>query len=232
MTRKSLVSASVLAALLAAGSAYAGEISLYSGPSFRGGELTLNGSASNLERSGYNDRAESLIVRSGRWEACTDANFSGQCVVLNPGNYGLLNQPLFRSISSLREVGPYAASERYYRYDEYARAPVYVEPAPVYSERVYTTPAPVYEQRARYGALELYTLPGFRGSTMKFDNSATTLDKRVTDEGIGSLVVREGVWELCTGLDFNGTCRTYDPGRYGRLGSFEGAPVGSLRRIG
>jgi len=230
MKRKSLVSASVLAALLVAGTAYAGEISLYSGTHFRGGELTLTGSASNLERSGYNDRAESIIVRSGRWEACTDANFSGQCIVLDPGNYAMLNSPVFRSISSLREVGPYAVNERYYRYDDYARvapAPVYVAPSPVY-----TTPAPAYDARHRYSALEIYTLPGFRGSTMKFDNSATTLDRRVTDEGLGSLVIREGVWELCTGLDFNGTCRTYEPGRYGRLGSFEGAPVGSLRRIG
>ena len=241
MTRKSLVSASVLAALFAAGSAYAGEISLYSGQSFRGGELTLNGSASNLERSGYNDRAESVIVRSGRWELCTDANFSGQCVVLNPGDYPALRSPIFRSISSARELGPYAASDRYYRYDDVARAPVYVEPAPVvtapapvYVERVpaYTTPAPVGEAHTRYGALQIYTLPGFRGSTMKFDNSGTTLDQRVTDEGLGSLVVREGVWEICTGANFNGSCRTYDPGRYGRLGSFEGAPVGSLRRIG
>ena len=225
MKRKSLVSASVLAALLAAGSAYAGEISLFTAPHYRGAELTLSGPASNLDRSGYNDRAESLIVRSGRWEVCTDANFAGQCVLLNPGDYSLLRDPIYRRISSLREVGPYAATERYYRYDDVAR----VAP-PVYTERVVT---PVYtESRTRYGALELYTLPGFRGSTMKFDNSATTLDQRVTDEGIGSLVVREGIWELCTGLDFNGNCRTYEPGRYGRLGSFDGAPVGSLRRIG
>jgi Beta/Gamma crystallin len=227
MNRKSVVTASVLAALLAAGTAYAGEISLYSGTHYRGGELTLHGAASNLERSGYNDRAESVIVRSGRWEACTDADFSGQCVVLEPGNYSALQNPVFRSISSLREVGPYAVNERFYRYDDAAR----VYHAPVYSTApVYTAPA--YDARHRYSALEIYTLPGFRGSTMKFDNSATTLDKRVTDEGLGSLVIREGVWELCTGLDFNGTCRTYEPGRYGRLGSFEGAPIGSLRRIG
>jgi hypothetical protein len=237
MKRKTLVSASIAAALLAAGTAYAGEISLFSGTNYRGGELTLSGTTSNLERSGYNDRAESVIVRSGRWEACTDANFSGQCVVLEPGNYAMLRSPVFRSISSVRELAPVAVNERYYRYDEYARAPapvyvapaerVYVAPAPVY-----TAPAPVTDARHRYSALEIYTLPGFRGSTMKFDNNATTLDQRVTDEGLGSLVIREGVWEICTGLDFNGTCRTYEPGRYGRLGSFEGAPVGSLRRIG
>ena len=228
--KRHILAASVGAALLA-GSVYAGEITLYTAPHFRGGELTLNGAASNLDRSGYNDRSESIIVRSGRWEVCTDANFSGQCVLLNPGDYPVLRDPIYKRISSAREVGPYASTERYYRYAEAPRVysePVYVAP-PV---TTYVQPAPVYDARTRYGALELYTLPGFRGSTMKFDNSATTLDKRMTDEGIGSIVVREGIWELCTGLDFNGSCRTYEPGRYARLGNFDGAGIGSLRRIG
>src|SRR5258706_374158 len=80
--------------------------------------------------------------------------------------------------------------------------------------------------------LTMFSGPDFRGRPMKFANSATTLDTRATDEGISSLIVREGVWEICTGIDNNGACRVYEPGRYPRLGNFEGAPVGSLRRIG
>ena len=90
----------------------------------------------------------------------------------------------------------------------------------------------VVEPRSRYSALEVYTMPGFRGSTMKFDGAATTLDTATTTEGVSSLIVREGVWELCTGVDHSGSCRVYEPGRYPRLGSFEGSPVGSLRRVG
>src|SRR5438045_3020387 len=83
----SLVRASVLAALTLAGGAYAAEMTLYTNPNFRGNDLTLSGEARNLERSGFNDRTESLIVRSGRWEVCTDANFGGYCAVLGPGDY-------------------------------------------------------------------------------------------------------------------------------------------------
>jgi hypothetical protein len=220
-----LLRASVASALLLTGAAYAGELTIFTQPNFNGGQLTLSGEARNLDRSGFNDRAASVIVRSGRWEVCTDANFSGNCAVLAPGDYPALRGDLYRQISSAREVGPVAYAPE-------------VLPAPAYpiARGEYYEP-PRYEpysevNHGRYSALELYTLPGFRGSTMKFDNNATTLDKRVTDEGVSSLVVREGVWQLCTGLDFNGRCRTFEPGRYPRLGSFEGAGIGSLRRVG
>jgi hypothetical protein len=157
-------------------------------------------------------------VRSGRWQVCSDANYSGYCTVLDPGEYRMLEGPLFRQISSARELAPVAYdAPRYYRYD--------------YAYNGYVPP-PVTEPRGRYSALELYTLPGFRGSTMRFDRSATTLDTRATDEGVASLIVREGTWELCDGINNNGECRVYEPGRYANLGSATGHAVGSLRRIG
>ena len=215
MKSTSLVRAGVLSALLVAGAAYAGEMSIYSAPNFRGGELTLNGTASNLDRSGFNDRSESIVVRSGRWEVCTDANFGGYCATLGPGDYRLLEGPLYRRISSAREIAPIAYEDRrYYRYGDYRRA---VPASPAYDT---------------YSALEVFTLPGFRGSAIRFDGNATSIDSRSPDEGAASLIVREGTWELCTGMNHSGTCRVYEPGRYPRLGAVDGAPVGSLRRIG
>ena len=239
MKSTSLVRASVLAALtLAGGAAYAAEMTLYTGPNFRGNDLTLSGEARNLDRSGFNDRAESLVVRSGRWEVCTDANFSGYCAVLGPGDYRTLDGPLFRRISSAREIAPIAYDDRAYRYATNEPYPRVVEPRvierivePRIIEQRVIEPR-VVEPRSRYSALEVYTLPGFRGSTMRFDGAATTLDTATTNEGVSSLIVREGVWELCTGTDHAGSCRVYEPGRYPRLGSFEGSPVGSLRRVG
>jgi hypothetical protein len=214
MKRISLISAGIAAALLTGG-AYAAELTLFDDAHFRGPDITLRGDANNLDRF-FNDRTSSVIVRSGRWELCTDADFRGHCAVFGPGEYPQLRDPLHDRVSSARVIAPTAAYEPGYRYGYYDRGERY--------GRV--------EERSRYGALEMYTLPGFRGSTMKFDSSAATLDRRAIDEGVGSLVVREGVWEVCTGLDFNGTCRVYEPGRYPRLGGFEGAPIGSLRRIG
>lgn len=252
MKSTSILRAAVLSGLMLTGGAYAAEMTLYTGPQFRGSDLTLHGAADNLERSGFNDRAESLVVRSGRWEVCSDSDFRGYCTVLEPGDYALLNGPLYRRISSAREIAPLAAynDRRYYserpvvvdRYpaaaDRYPAAvdryPAVVDRHPAVVDRhpVIVDRYPVTEERGRYSALEMYTLPGFRGSTMKFDARATSLDKRATDEGLGSLVIREGTWEICTGLNYSGTCRVYEPGRYPNLGSFEGAYVGSMRRVG
>ena len=232
MKHTSLVRTSLIAALMAAGGACAAEMTLYSAPNFGGADMTIRGEARNLDGTGFNDRAASAIVRSGRWEVCTDAHFSGQCVVLGPGDYARLNDPLYRRISSAREIAPYAADERYYRYGAYEPPVVtYAPPVVTYAPPVVAYDPPM--ERGRYTALEVYTRPGFRGQTLRFDRNATTLHKSATtDEGVGSLVVREGVWELCTGVNFNGYCRTYEPGSYARLGSFQGALVGSLRRVG
>jgi hypothetical protein len=89
------------------------------------------------------------------------------------------------------------------------------------------------EERGRFSAVQIYTLPGFRGGTMGFSADGTTLDTPLS-EGVNSLVIREGTWELCTSGKFEPRCRTFEPGRYERLsprneGSFQ---MVSLRRIG
>jgi hypothetical protein len=54
---------------------------------------------------GFNDRASSVIVRGGWWEACEDARFGGQCVTLRPGSYAnLAAMGLNDRISSVRPV--------------------------------------------------------------------------------------------------------------------------------
>jgi hypothetical protein len=55
---------------LFAASAVAGEITLYQSRDFRGDSLTLRRAAPDLERTGFNDTASSVIVRDGVWEAC------------------------------------------------------------------------------------------------------------------------------------------------------------------
>ena len=72
---------------LAATAALAGEITLYENPGFQGRRMTLRGTTPDLDRTQFNDRAESIVVREGVWEVCTDARFSGRCVRLQPGEY-------------------------------------------------------------------------------------------------------------------------------------------------
>ncbi|MCG2585636.1 beta/gamma crystallin-related protein [Massilia sp. TS11] len=84
--------------------AQAGEITLYSRDHFRGREVTLREVTPNLSDLGFNDRASSLVVRSGRWEICVDAEFRGECVVFERGEYPNLER-FNNQISSAREVG-------------------------------------------------------------------------------------------------------------------------------
>ena len=82
------------------------EVVFYDNEGFRGRAFTANGPISNLERVGFNDRAASAVVSGGRWEVCTDANFSGDCRILRSGSYDSLNgMGLGDRISSVRPVG-------------------------------------------------------------------------------------------------------------------------------
>ncbi|HSW16250.1 MAG TPA: beta/gamma crystallin-related protein [Ramlibacter sp.] len=72
---------------------------------FTGRTFTAEQTVSNLGRSGFNDRASSVVVVGKRWEACEDVRFQGRCMVLRPGRY-----PTFQSmglndrISSVRPL--------------------------------------------------------------------------------------------------------------------------------
>ena len=192
--------------LLGAGAASA-QITIYKQPNFAGAERTLNESAADLQGTGFNDQASSAIVRSGRWELCTQPGFKGDCMVLGPGEHARLDAKLFHRVESVREIQPAPIA----RGEPYGRDP--------------------YRDR-RYSALEVYTEPAFRGRPLRFDRDDSYVDRRRADEGIASLVVNVGVWQLCSDADYRGRCRTFEPGRYPRVGRFENTPIGSLRRIG
>ena len=95
-------------ALLAAtaGAAGAQQIIFFELPDFNGRRYAVNDSVSNMASGGFNDRASSVVVRTGSWQLCTDAYFRGRCVTLNPGEYRNLGQVgLSNQISSARQLG-------------------------------------------------------------------------------------------------------------------------------
>jgi len=131
-----LKSAVAVAGILVAAQA-AAQITLYAGEGFRGRVFATSQPVWNLDPTGFNDRASSLIVEHGRWQVCEDARFQGRCVVLGPGNYPqLASMGLNERISSVRPAGRNVA---------YADVP----PPP---------PAPVYEYRQRPNE-RLYQVP-------------------------------------------------------------------------
>ncbi len=103
------------------------QITFYENDGFQGRSYSTSRQVGDFGRSGFNDRASSVIVLSERWEVCDDAQFRGRCVVLRPGRYPSLSaMGLNDRVSSVRSVSRNAnvGDDRY--------APVAV---PVYDNR-------------------------------------------------------------------------------------------------
>lgn len=102
----------VAGALLTAGHAMA-QVTFYEGQGFRGRSFSTENHVVDLGRSGFNDRANSVVVDRGRWEVCEDPGFRGRCVVLRRGSYESLERMgLSSQVSSVRPAGPEAAEGR------------------------------------------------------------------------------------------------------------------------
>jgi uncharacterized protein YcfJ len=100
--KRRLLQASALAALTASTLASA-QITFYENEDFRGRSFIASNWVSDFSRYGFNDRASSAIVSSGRWEVCEDLRFEGRCAVLQPGNYDSLRaMGMNNQISSVR----------------------------------------------------------------------------------------------------------------------------------
>jgi hypothetical protein len=104
MFARSFAVAAGFAAALGAASA-AAQLTLYEGENFHGRSFAANGPVSNLDGTGFNDRASSAIIDRGRWELCEHADFGGRCIVLERGQYPSLGYAgLNNQVSSMRRV--------------------------------------------------------------------------------------------------------------------------------
>ena len=185
-----------LAAL--ASSAVAGEITLYQNRDFRGDTLTLRRAAPDLERTGFNDTASSVVVREGVWEVCTDPNFRGNCTQLQPGEYNRLEGALNDRVASAREV-----------------AAVSVAPPPMISPPGAAAPTVVAAAGPR---IVLYEQPGFGGSGVEITETHGALDRIPSYVPASAVIVYGGTWRLCTRDYYRGQCADFTPGRYDSLG--------------
>ncbi|HEX6637895.1 MAG TPA: beta/gamma crystallin-related protein [Steroidobacteraceae bacterium] len=84
---------SVLAAAAVA-PAMASDLTLYPDGDFQGRPLNVVIDMRQLASMNFNDRTSSLVIEKGAWVLCTEEDFSGNCVTLEPGRY-----------DSLRELG-------------------------------------------------------------------------------------------------------------------------------
>jgi hypothetical protein len=204
-TRHPKLSRRLLAAALAmaTASAMAGEMTLFQNRDFRGSATTLQSPMLDMERSGFTT-ASSAVVRSGVWQACTGANFHGQCVQLPPGEYRNVNALLDDDVASVREITVAATV-----------------PAPVIVAAPATAQAPVIVASGE-PRIVLFQKPGFGGSALELTKTMGGLDRSGFYDGANAAVVYGGVWRLCTRQYFRGECADFAPGQYANLGSLRG----------
>lgn len=92
---------------------------LFEGRNLSGRSFAVgNGGLTNLDGTGFNDRASSLRVEGGYWVFCSDANFGGECRTFGPGEYASLPSGLNNMISSGRRISddyPYRENPNWQR---------------------------------------------------------------------------------------------------------------------
>ncbi len=197
----------------AAGAALAGEITLYDHPQYGGASLTLRTGSPDLVSSGFNDRVSSIVVHSGEWEICSDANFGGTCVYLPPGRYAAFQPELENQISSLRERGNAPAARRS---DDFrggddgrggSRNPV---------------------TGGQGGRVTLFRGAGLSGERLSVSSAVPDLTRSNFNDSASSMSIESGTWVVCSDSEYRGNCRAFGPGRYQDLGSLSNE-ISSIR---
>lgn len=193
------------------------QIVVYQDDDFGGRSVSSNTSLPNLAEQGFNDKASSVVVRTGRWQLCDDAFFRGRCVTLGPGSYRSLSaMDLNDRVSSVRDLGwtPDGAGgwtgqgggQPHWghaggRWGQGARAVVF-EHAGMAGRALVIEPAgnPDF---ARQG----------------FNDLAS------------SIRIESGYWLFCTDAHYEGECRTFGPGDHATLPGRFNDRFSSARRI-
>ena len=177
-------------------------VELYEFDGFNGRTLPINDSAHNFPKE-FNDRASSMVVNSGYWEACENIGYRGRCQVYGPGRYVNLGSMANR-ISSIR--------------------PVAAPPQP-------GGPATGGWGSGGSRAL-LYENGNYSGRMVVLDNdvvanlAATGFNNRAS-----SMRIEGGYWLFCSDVDFLGECYTFGPGDYATLPGGLNNRISSGRRI-
>lgn len=230
MLKRSLTIALLAGASWMAQAAQAGELTLFSRPDFHGRDVTVQGPVRDLAAIGFDNRASSLMVRSGRWEACSRPDFGGKCVVLDRGEYPDLNR-LDDRISSIREVGRGEQRREGWRdhRDERGERSYGDDRDDHYDGRADIRDEERYEERGP--AVELFRHAEFSGDRRDI-NERVLPDFGVINfhDRTQSMVIHYGQWEFCEHPDFRGQCQVYGPGRYAHLGGMS-SKFSSMRRV-
>ncbi|MBA3506470.1 MAG: beta/gamma crystallin family protein [Betaproteobacteria bacterium] len=203
--RHSLAATFFAASITGAASTSAQEITVFEHDNFTGRRFAANASVADLGTTGFNDRASSIVVRSGTWQVCSDHYYRGRCVTLTNGDYpSLASLGLNDRVSSIRELG-WQRDGAVQRDGGRAAGPA-------------------------VGRIALYDDTNLGGRGITVDQVVTDFERIGFNDRANSAVISDGAWELCEHAEFRGTCQIYPPGRYANLGALTGV-VSSARPV-
>jgi hypothetical protein len=189
-----------------------GAIVLYEHDNYGGRLYGASGSVSNLNDSGFNDRASSVIVRTGRWQICENAYFGGRCETLGPGEY-----------PSLRAMG---LNDRVSSFRELAWTP---DGSGGWGDNQPQWGSGNWGSGSR---AVLYAGYNLTGPTFVIEpNGVRDLQRVGFNDKARSLRVESGFWIFCSDANFEGNCHTYGPGDYAGLPSGQSQSISSGRRV-
>jgi len=204
------------AAWLSQASASAGELTLFSGAGFQGRDVTLRSEIRDLTDLGFNDRASSMIVRSGRWEVCVDSDFRNECRVFEPGEYRGLDR-MTNAISSAREVGGGRGRD-----DDRGDGRGEGRGRGHGDGR----------GRGNQEPVTLFEGNDMRGRSVSLRGDVGNLTQLGFNDMAQSMVIESGNWEFCVHRDFGGQCRVMGPGEYRNLDRNFNRQISSVRQVG
>jgi len=190
-------------------------IVLYEHDNYGGRTYGASNSVSNLNDTGFNDRASSVVVRGGRWQLCEDAYFRGRCETLGPGEYPSLRaMSLNDKVSSVRELGWTPDGGGGWGNANSSGAS--------WGNGNWGTGSRAI----------LYARPGLTGASyVVSDSGVSNLGRTGFNDRARSLRIESGYWVFCSDANFEGDCHTYGPGDYPTLPPGQEFSISSGRRI-
>lgn len=161
---------------------------LFQTENFDGERLGLSFAAGNLADLSFNDRARSVLVRSGRWTLCQHADYEGECRTYGPGQH-VLEGRLRGGVSSVR---PQSGND--------AGRPGDDRPGGGWGNG---------------GArIVLYEHGSGNGRSLTVTEQVNDLSSLNFNDITSSVEVLRGRWELCTDAVGGGRCVVLDRGRH------------------
>jgi hypothetical protein len=242
--KRTVLAAAVAALVAGTAQAATTELIIYRQQNFQGDAHVVKGVVNNLE-GGFAKDASSLVVKGGYWEVCNQDHFKGDCRVVAEGKYPRLDYILDDRIVSVRFLGndPKLA-QRVIKIDRpedkvaikeerrEARADFRDERresrADFRDER--REARQEYRERRNSAALDLYGQPDFRGRSVRIEDNMADLSSTNFDGRASSLIVHEGLWQVCTEPGYRGRCETLRPGEYRQLAGLDDR-ISSIRQL-